>query len=84
MSEQLLSASSSAAGEIVASESHELSSLTSNSIVKPASSLETRPIDFDRAFRKRCSFPKENSPTSISAITEVLPDDCDVDKNAEY
>lgn len=83
-SEQLLSASSSAAGEIVPSESHELSSLTSNSIVKPATALETRPINFDRAFKNRCSsYPKDNSPTSNSAITEVLPDDCDID-NLEY
>lgn len=65
--EQLLSASSSAAGELVGSESHELSSLTSNSIVKPATSLETRPINFDRAFKGKTSM-KENSPTSTLTV----------------
>lgn len=79
-SEQLLSASSSAAGDMIQSELHELSSLTSNSIVKQATALETRPINFDRAFKNRfLSYPTDNSPTSASAITEVLPDDCDAD-----
>lgn len=76
VSEQLLSASSSAVGEFIGSESHELSSLNSNSIVKPASVLEARPINFDRAFKHRyTSYSKEHSPTSASAITEVYPDD---------
>lgn len=83
VSEQLLSASSSAAGEFIGSESHELSSLNSNSILKPASVLESRPINFDRAFKHRyTSYSKEQSPTSISAITEVLPsDDAEFEKN---
>lgn len=71
--EQLLSASSSAAGELVGSESHELSSLTSNSIVKPATSLETRPINFDRAFKGKVSM-KENSPTSTLTVDGDLDD----------
>lgn len=74
VSEQLLSASSSAAGEFIGSESHELNSLNSNSILKPASVLEARPINFDRAF-KRMNQSKDQSPTSASAITEVLPAD---------
>lgn len=79
VSEQLLSASSSAAGEFIGSESHELNSLNSNSIVKPASALETRPISFDRAFKPRfTNYSKDQSPTSASAITEVYPND-DVD-----
>lgn len=71
--EQLLSASSSAAGELVGSESHELSSMTSNSIVKPATSLETRPINFDRAFKGKVSM-KENSPTSTLTVDGDLDD----------
>lgn len=67
--EQLLSASSSAIG----SESHELSSLTSNSIVKPATSLETRPINFDRAFKGKVAM-KENSPTSTLTVDGDLDD----------
>lgn len=82
VSEQLLSASSSAAGEFIGSESHELSSLNSNSILKPVSILEARPISFDRAFKSRSySYSKEESPTSASAITEVLPaDDVEFEK----
>lgn len=76
VSEQLLSASSSAVGEFICSESHELNSLNSNSIVKPANALETRPINFDRAFKHRfTSYSKDQSPTSASAITEVYPND---------
>lgn len=76
VSEQLLSASSSAAGEFIGSESHELNSLNSNSIVKPASALEARPISFDRAFKLRSiMYSKDQSPTSASAITEVYPND---------
>lgn len=71
--EQLLSASSSAAGELVGSESHELSSLTSNSVVKPATSFETRPINFDRAFKSKVSM-KENSPTSTLTVDGDLDD----------
>lgn len=71
--EQLLSASSSAAGELVGSESHELSSLTSNSIVKPATLLETRPINFDRAFKGKIAM-KENSPTSTLTVDADLDD----------
>lgn len=75
VSEQLLSASSSGAGDMVGSESHELDSLASNSVVKPPSQAEClRPINFDRAFKKSTSqsFP-EQSPTT-SAIT-IMPDD---------
>lgn len=76
VSEQLLSASSSAAGEYLGSESHELSSLNSNSVLKPMSTLDVRPINFDRAFRRNyLAHSKEPSPTSASAITEVLPGD---------
>ncbi|XP_058467660.1 protein dispatched [Malaya genurostris] len=77
VSEQLLSNSSSAAGELVGSESHELDSLTSNSIVKPINLDILRPINFDRAFKKKYSFPREQSPSTASAITVVLPDDVD-------
>lgn len=76
VSEQLLSASSSAAGEFIGSESHELNSLNSNSIVKQASALESRPINFDRALKPRfTTYSKDQSPTSASAITEVYPND---------
>lgn len=76
VSEQLLSASSSAVGEFIGSESHELNSLNSNSIVKPASALETRPINFDRAFKPHfTTYSKDQSPTSASVITEVYPND---------
>lgn len=104
--EKLLSGSSSGAGDMLGAaiglvsttpaESHELSSLTSNSIVKPISALEARPINFDRAFKSRFSMSSyrkrnndgddedddddvDNSPTSASAITEVMPDDCDIE-----
>uniref|UniRef100_A0A1Q3F822 Putative patched transmembrane receptor n=1 Tax=Culex tarsalis TaxID=7177 RepID=A0A1Q3F822_CULTA len=77
VSEQLLSNSSSAAGELVGSESHELDSLTSNSIIKPANLDISRPINFDRAFKKKYSLPREHSPSTASAITMVLPDDVD-------
>ncbi|XP_039441963.1 protein dispatched [Culex pipiens pallens] len=77
VSEQLLSNSSSAAGELVGSESHELDSLTSNSIIKPINLDISRPINFDRAFKKKYSLPREHSPSTASAITMVLPDDVD-------
>ncbi|XP_055523625.1 protein dispatched [Wyeomyia smithii] len=77
VSEQLLSNSSSAAGEFVGSESHELDSLTSNSIIKPINLDISRPINFDRAFKKKYSLPREQSPSTASAITVVLPDDVD-------
>ncbi|XP_049278174.1 protein dispatched [Anopheles funestus] len=77
VSEQLLSNSSSAAGDLVGSESHELDSLTSNSIIKPISLDIARPINFDRAFKKKYSLPREQSPSTASAITMVLPDDID-------
>ncbi|XP_058813759.1 protein dispatched [Topomyia yanbarensis] len=77
VSEQLLSNSSSAAGELVGSESHELDSLTSNSIIKPINLDISRPINFDRAFKKKYSLPREHSPSTASAITVVLPDDVD-------
>lgn len=85
VSEQLLSASSSAAGEFIASESHELSSLNSSTVVRPVSALEIRPINFDRAFKNRySSYSKEQSPTSASAITEVLPaDDNELDNRVK-
>lgn len=75
VSEQLLSASSStAAGEMAGSESHELDSLTSNSVVKAPSHEEcSRPINFDRAFKKHALGPFEPSPTT--SATMVLPDD---------
>lgn len=77
VSEQLLSGTSSAAGDMLASESHEMESLTSSSVVKPLSHIEcaTRPINFDRALKKTYSFPREQSPSTASAITIVLPDD---------
>uniref|UniRef100_A0A182MN79 SSD domain-containing protein n=1 Tax=Anopheles culicifacies TaxID=139723 RepID=A0A182MN79_9DIPT len=77
VTEQLLSNSSSAAGDLVGSESHELDSLTSNSIIKPISLDIARPINFDRAFKKKYSLPREQSPSTASAITMVLPDDID-------
>lgn len=73
VSEQLLSASSSAAGEMAGSESHELDSLTSNSVIKAPSRIEcSRPINFDRAFKKH-TIAIEPSPTT--SATMVLPDD---------
>uniref|UniRef100_A0A182PPZ7 SSD domain-containing protein n=1 Tax=Anopheles epiroticus TaxID=199890 RepID=A0A182PPZ7_9DIPT len=78
VTEQLLSNSSSAAGDLVGSESHELDSLTSNSIIKPINLDIARPINFDRAFKKKYSLPREQSPSTASAITMVLPDDVDV------
>ncbi|KFB38757.1 AGAP004140-PA-like protein [Anopheles sinensis] len=78
VSEQLLSNSSSAAGDLVGSESHELDSLTSNSIIKPVNLDIARPINFDRAFKKQQSLPREQSPSTASAITVVLPDDIDI------
>lgn len=86
VSEQLLSASSSAAGEMGGcgggSESHELDSLTSSSVVKAPSQREcSRPINFDRAFKKRgggggaAVVPIEPSPTT--SATMVLPDEVD-------
>lgn len=83
VSEQLLSASSSAAGEFIGSESHELSSIHSNSVIKGQSGLETRPVSFDRSFKKRFStFSRDQSPTSTSAITEVYPtEDGDFDRS---
>lgn len=77
VSEQLLSNSSLADGELVGSESHELDSLTSNSIIKPINLDTSRPINFDRAFKKKYSLPREHSPSTASAITVVLPDDVD-------
>ncbi|XP_058062470.1 protein dispatched [Anopheles bellator] len=77
VTEQLLSNSSSAAGDLVGSESHELDSLTSNSIIKPIGLDIARPINFDRAFKKKYSLPREQSPSTASAITMVLPDDVD-------
>ena len=77
VSEQLLSASSSAAGEMAGSESHELDSLTSNSVVKAPSQMEcSRPINFDRAFKKQQHQPPiEPSPTTSATI--VLPEEMD-------
>lgn len=81
VSEQLLSASSSAAGDLVGSESHELEALT-NSIIKPQTTVDNmvavvagRPICFERAFKVNSSYPKEQSPSTISSITVVMPDD---------
>uniref|UniRef100_A0A182Q1X4 SSD domain-containing protein n=1 Tax=Anopheles farauti TaxID=69004 RepID=A0A182Q1X4_9DIPT len=78
VTEQLLSNSSSAAGDLVGSESHELDSLTSNSLIKPVNLDIARPINFDRAFKKKYSLPREQSPSTASAITMVLPDDVDI------
>ena len=80
VSEQLLSGSSSAAGDFVGSESHELDSLTSNSIIKQPIIDCSRPINFDRAFKKKYSYPREQSPSTTSAITVVLPDDMEFHK----
>lgn len=66
-SEQLLSAS-----ELLTSESHELDSLTSNSIIKPLE--HTRPINAGGGNKKKYSFPREHSP-SIGSVVTVLPDD---------
>lgn len=94
VSDQLLSGSSSAAGELVGSESHELDSLTSNSVIKLSSNAAaaaggtaaataatveaaTRPINFDRAFKKKYAYPKDQSPSTVSAITVVMPDEHD-------
>lgn len=78
VSEQLLSGASSAAGDFIASEAHELSSL------KPMAALEVHPINFDRAFRRNYVIhTKDPSPTSTSAITEALhadDGDCGRDK----
>uniref|UniRef100_A0A336L3V2 CSON002639 protein n=1 Tax=Culicoides sonorensis TaxID=179676 RepID=A0A336L3V2_CULSO len=65
-SENLISVS-----ELVTSESHELDSLTSSSIIKQ--------LDYTRSsnlpnYKKKYSYPRENSP-SIGSIVTVLPDD---------
>lgn len=81
-SEQLLSGSSSAAGEFLASENHELDSL-SGSVVKTisfdssTSVPSARPSSFDRSFKKKKTYVKDNSPSTNSdhTITVVLPDD---------
>uniref|UniRef100_A0A182NZ92 SSD domain-containing protein n=1 Tax=Anopheles dirus TaxID=7168 RepID=A0A182NZ92_9DIPT len=84
VTEQLLSNSSSAAGDLVGSESHELDSLTSNSLIKPVNLDIARPINFDRAFKKKYSLPREQSPSTASAITMVLPDDVDIARAAHH
>jgi hypothetical protein len=88
VSEQLLSASSSATCEFIGSdpETHELDSwkldsLTSTSLVKTLTidSDSHSVIRFDRSFKKKTNYPKENSPSTASAIT-VLPDDSECPK----
>lgn len=83
VSEQLLSASSSAAGEMemAGSESHELDSLTSNSVVKAPSQIEcSRPINFDRAFKSRQLHGGGGGgiqPSPTTSATIVLPEEMD-------
>lgn len=86
-SEQLLSASSSATCEFLgcSEETHELDSLTSSSLVKTLtidsnSHPIIRPTSFERSFKKKSNYPKENSPSTASAIT-VLPDDSEIIRN---
>jgi protein dispatched 1 len=78
-SEKLLSAASSAAGDLIGgSETHELDSLTSNSIMKSLSLENSQPINFDRVVKKKYPYPREKSPSTVSAITMIIPDDVDV------
>lgn len=65
-SEQLISIS-----ELVTSESHELDSLTSNSIIK---SLDYSRSSNASGFRQKYSLPRENSSSTGSVVT-VLPND---------
>ncbi|XP_055903846.1 protein dispatched isoform X1 [Eupeodes corollae] len=79
-SEQLLTPSSSAVGDLLNSETHELDSLTSNSLIKPMSECSRPPIDLDRAFIRTASTVSNNckdyqSPSTGSAITMVLSED---------
>lgn len=86
-SEQLLSASSSAACEFLESETQlEMDSL-SNSVVKTISldssttmpSISSmRPSSFDRSFKKKKTFVKDTSPSTNSTVT-VCQDDTDSD-----
>jgi protein dispatched 1 len=87
-SEQLLSASSSAACEFLESETHlEMDSL-SNSVVVKTISLDSsttipsissmRPTSFDRSFRKMKNFVKDTSPSTNSTVT-VCQEDIDAD-----
>lgn len=78
-SEQLLSTSSSAVGDFNGSESLELDSLTSGSLVKTISiECNSHPIvgqnNYDRLVRKTYSYNREHSPSSVSAVT-IIPDD---------
>lgn len=68
-SEQLLSAS-----ELLTSESHELDSLTSNSIIKPLEHSRPSNLLNYGTNKKKYSFPCEHSP-SIGSVVTVLPDD---------
>ncbi|XP_023308791.2 protein dispatched [Lucilia cuprina] len=56
--EQLLTPSSSAVGELINSESHELESLTSNSMIKTISGAECSaqnfPMDYENLFNSKC------------------------------
>lgn len=56
--EQLLTPSSSAVGELINSESHELESLTSNSMIKTISGTECStqnfPLEYEHLFNSRC------------------------------
>lgn len=67
-SEHLISVS-----ELVTSESHELDSLTSSSIIKQLD-YATRSSNVSSYNKKKYSYPRENSP-SIGSIVTVLPDD---------
>ncbi|XP_055384764.1 protein dispatched [Condylostylus longicornis] len=73
VTEQLLTPSSSAVGELVQSESHELDSLTSNSLVKTISDLHRSSIDFEHIYNKK--FKEIPSPSTGSAVTVVLSED---------
>jgi protein dispatched 1 len=69
-SEKLLSATSSAAGDLANSETHEL-----DSIVKSMNLDGSQPINFDRVVKKQYpSYPRENSPSSAITIVNI-PDD---------
>ncbi|CAD7084344.1 unnamed protein product [Hermetia illucens] len=81
VSEQLLTPSSSAVGDLINSETHELDSLTSNSVAtKPTLNLPEIPqaSDYERVFNRIASLSKEyRSPSTGSAVTVVLVDDHD-------
>lgn len=68
-------------GDLINSETHELDSLTSNSVAtKPTLNLPEIPqaSDYERVFNRIASLSKEyRSPSTGSAVTVVLVDDHD-------